>query len=96
VFSDALPTTILKLVTAYKARSLVQIESENLWLSTEINDTNLMNADPFKGPFTNITEVFDASVASPRVLIDQYILPQDNCLAIANAIQNHKARAITD
>ena len=55
-----------------------------------------MNADPYKKPFTNINEAFDASVASPRVLIDQYILPQDNCLAIANAIQNHKARAITD
>ena len=55
-----------------------------------------MLLDPYKGPFACIEEAFEASVNSPRVLIDQYILPADNCLAIANAIRNDKARAITD
>ena len=96
MLAEVLPSTILKLVTTYKSQFLVQIEFENVWLCMEMTNTDTMNADSYKGPFTNIKDAFDASVVSPRVLIDQYILPNDNYLAIANAIRNHKARAITD
>ena len=96
IIEDALPNKELKVVTTFKVRSFLQIESDSVWSQTEINATDTMLLDPYKGPFANIEEAFDASVNSPRVLIDRYILPDDNCLAIANAIRNDKARAITD
>lgn len=56
-----------------------------------------MNCDPYKGPFTSFSEALDAYVvASPAVLIDTYILPLNNCLAIADAFCDHKARATMD
>jgi hypothetical protein len=96
ILVDVLPSKVLKLVTTFKSRSFLQIESETVWLHTEITDTDTMNTDPYKGPFANIKEAFNALNDSPRVLIDRYTLPGDNCLAIANAIRNNKARAITD
>ena len=74
VLAEVLPSTILKLVTTYKSQFLVQIEFKNVWLCMEMTNTDTMNADSYKGPFTNIKDAFDASVVSPRVLIDQYIL----------------------
>ena len=55
-----------------------------------------VNFDPYEGPFANIDHAFSSSAQSPRILIDEYKLPEDNCKAIAEALRNKKAILVSD
>lgn len=56
----------------------------------------IIDPSPYDGPFADIDEAFETSKACNRILIDEYIIPEDECKAIAIAIINGTARAISD
>ena len=58
-------------------------------------DYDPVNFDPYKGDFPYICNAFYSSIKSPRILLDQIQLPEDDCAAIAKAIKNGKARLVS-
>ena len=90
------PTTASKLISTYSSGSILKIESKTDW-EYEIDEiAMLIYPDPYKGTFADIEEAFEVSRESERILIDDYTLPEDECTAIAIAIRNGTARAISD
>lgn len=78
------------------------LENQHPWI-TEEPEVEESYLDPYADElFDNneennpIDNAFKASVRCQRVLLDYYKLPEDKCLAIAEAIKNGTARAISD
>ena len=74
---------------------VVALESHASWQYEDPED-DLTSYDPTTGPFLCIQDAFDSSIASQRILIDEVQLPSDHCQAIATAISNGTANAISD
>merc|ERR1712110_1093574 len=82
--------------------SRLVLENHDAWI-TEDEIVEETHFDPYTNDLFRGTEqqnpidnAFKASVKCRRVLLDYYKLPSDNCAAIADAIKNGKARAISD
>lgn len=90
------PESANELVSTFPDRIKLIIESSIYW-QQEIDETDLLtNQDPYRDDFVDIDEAFQVSKESERILIDKYKLPEDECSAIAEAIENWSARAISD
>jgi hypothetical protein len=74
---------------------IVALENHTSWQHEEPED-DLTSYNPTTGPFLCIQDAFDSSIASERILIDEVKLPTDHCQAIATAITNGSANAISD
>ena len=55
-----------------------------------------INFDPYLGPFLLVEDVFNKSICSIQVQLDQVIIPKDNCKYIAEAIVRGSARIVSD
>ena len=84
-----------RLATVYQQPTWIVKEHAHFWNYEEPN-YDPINFDPYKESFLYIETAFDASLSSPRILIDEIILPEDSCAAIAEAIRNGKARIVSD
>lgn len=74
----------------------ISLESSRLWYYTQ-QDLDPINYDPYAGEFTTIDDAFFDAYQSPRILLDKYTLPKDNnCLAIAEALQQGTAKLVSD
>ena len=90
------PESANKLASTFLDGIKLKIESCDYW-QKEIDEIGfLTNPDPYQGEFVDIDEAFQVSKESERILIDEYKLPEDECSAIAEAIENGSARAISD
>ena len=96
------PETANQIASMRHESSRLVLENHHAWISEEevVEDTHF---DPYSNDIFRGTEqenpidnAFKASVKCRRVLLDWYKLPSDNCAAIAEAITNGKARAISD
>jgi hypothetical protein len=74
---------------------IIALESHTQW-QYKTPDDDLTTYDPAIGTFICIQDVFDSSITSEKILLDEIKLPEDNCRAILTAIQNGTARAISD
>ena len=54
-----------------------------------------INFDSYKGDFISINSTFTSLIDSPRILLDEIILP-DECSAITEALKTEKAKLVSD
>ena len=55
-----------------------------------------MSDDPYTIAPITIETAFERSIANKRILLDKYKMPTDDCTAIAQAIKDNTARAVSD
>ena len=96
------PQTANQIATMRHENSRLVLENHDAWIVEEpqVEETHL---DPYQNAFfagdevqNPIDNAFRASLKCQRVLLDYYKLPEDKCAAIAEAIANGKAKAISD
>jgi len=72
-----------------------KIESSTKWTFLPPDD-HPATYDPTEEDYACITAVFEASLSSPRVLLDVISLPADGCARIADGIRVGTADAVSD
>ena len=82
-------------LTTCHGNSRIVLEKSRLWYYSQ-PEADPVNYDPYEGPFANIDHAFLSSAQSPRILIDEYKLPEDKFEAISEALQNKKAILVSD
>ena len=101
-FLQQKPQTANQIATTRHENSKLVLENHDAWIVEEpqVEETHL---DPYQNAFfagdevqNPIDNAFRASLKCQRVLLDYYKLPEDKCAAIAEAIANGKAKAISD
>ena len=91
------PPEATKLISTYSSSRLtLRIESKAEWECENDDIAMLTNINPYKGEYVDIEEGFEISKECERILIDDFIIPEDECKAIAESIRNRTARAISD
>ena len=88
------PNHASQFANSYRQRLYHVAESVNLPLTVN-KESDVLNRDPYRGEFESILDAFNASVASPQILIHDFDLPKDDCHNIALAIKSGTAQAIT-
>ena len=69
------------------------VNSLAMWSVTPIHPTS---DDLLRVPFDSILSAVNASIADPRILLNSVVFPNDGGEAIAKAIRNGTARAVSD
>ena len=46
--------------------------------------------------WSNLREGFDKAIEDPTILLDKYVLPEDECQALSDGIQNGTASIVSD
>lgn len=94
------PTEKRNFILDPAARRLAFVYHQLIWIVKEYaqlqdyDEPEYGLINPYKGPFLFIETAFNASVISPRTLIDKLTLSVDDCAAIAEAIRNAKNNVI--